>query len=57
MVLETLSAGASYYSRTSNGSNTFGTVKISSRQGEFEPMKVDYSARSGGFIGIFLDFL
>ena len=33
-----------------NGSNTFGTKKISSRQGEFEPMRVDYSVRSGGLI-------
>ena len=33
-----------------NGSNTFGTIKISSRQGQFEPMRVDYSARSGGII-------
>ena len=29
-------------------SNTFGTMKISSRQGLFEGVKVDYSARSGG---------
>ena len=36
-----------------NGSNTFGTMKISSRQGYFEPTRVDYSARSGGLIGIF----
>ena len=35
-----------------NGSNTFGTMQISSRQGKFEPMRVDYSARSGGLIGI-----
>ena len=28
-----------------NGSNTFGTMKISSRLGEFEPMRVDKSAR------------
>ena len=34
-----------------NGSNTFGTMKISSRQEEFKPMRVDYSARSGGIIG------
>ena len=32
-----------------NGSNTFGTMQVSSRQGKFEPMRVDYSARSGGF--------
>ena len=24
-----------------NGSNTFGTMEISSRQGKFEPMRVD----------------
>ena len=36
-----------------NGSNTFGTIKISSRQGQFEPMRADYSARPGGIIGIF----
>ena len=35
-----------------SGSNTFGTMKISSRQGQFEPMRVDYSARSGGLMGI-----
>ena len=39
-----------------NGSNTFGTMKISSRQGLFEPMRVDYSARSGGIIGIIFRF-
>ena len=39
-----------------NGSNTFGTMRISSRQGKFEPMRVDYSARSGGLIGIFFRF-
>ena len=32
----------------SNGSNTFGTMKICSRQGEFEPLRVYYRARSGG---------
>ena len=35
-----------------NGSNTFGTMKISSRQGEFKPMRVDYSVKSGGLIVI-----
>ena len=35
-----------------NGSNTFGTMQIGSRQGKFEPMRVDYSARSVGLIGI-----
>ena len=39
-----------------NGSNTFGTMKISSRQGYFEPMRVDNSARSGGIIRISLIF-
>ena len=31
-----------------NGSNTFGTMKICSRQGEFEPLRVYYKDRSGG---------
>ena len=35
-----------------NDSNTFGTMKISSRQGQFERMRVDNSARSGDIIGI-----
>ena len=35
-----------------SGSNTFGTMKISSRQGYFEPMRVEYSVRQGGLIGI-----
>ena len=35
-----------------SGSNTLGTMTISSRQGLLEPTRVDYSARSGGFIGI-----
>ena len=35
-----------------NGSNTFWTMQISLRQGKFEPMRVDYSAKSGGLIGI-----
>ena len=39
-----------------NGSNTFGTMKISSRQGKFEPLRVDNSARSGGIIRISLIF-
>ena len=39
-----------------NGSNTFGTMKISSRQGKFEPMRVDNSTRSGGLIRISLSF-
>ena len=49
------------YSRTMartpfNGSNTFGTIKICSRQGKFELMSVNHSARSGGIIGIFFRF-
>ena len=39
-----------------NDSNTFGTMKISSRQGKFEPMRVGNSARSGGIIRISLIF-
>ena len=38
------------------GSNTFGTMKISSRQGLFEPLRVYYRARSGGIIGVSLRF-
>ena len=33
---------------TFNGSNTFGTMKICSRQGQFEPSRVYYRAKSGG---------
>ena len=39
-----------------NGSNTFGTMKISSRQGKFEPVRVDNSAKSVGIIRISLIF-
>ena len=39
-----------------NGSNTFGTMKICSRQGEFELMNVNHSARSGGIMDIFFRF-
>ena len=40
------------------GSNTSETMQISSRQGKIELMRVEYSARSGGFIwDIFFDFL
>ena len=39
-----------------SGSNTFGTMKICLRQGQFEPMRVDNSARSGGIIRISLIF-
>ena len=45
-----------YIQSNFNGSNSFGTIKISSRQGLFEPMRVDYSARSGGIIGISFQF-
>ena len=38
--------------QTYNGLNTFGTMKICSRQGKFELMSVDHSARSGGIIEI-----
>ena len=37
-------------------SNTFGTMKISSRQGSFEPMSVNHCARSEGIIGISFRF-
>ena len=33
-----------------DGSNTCRTMKISSRQGKFEPIRDDYSARPGGLI-------
>ena len=39
-----------------NGSNTFGTMKICLRQGEFEQMSVNHSARPGGIIGIPFQF-
>ena len=39
-----------------NGSNTFGTMKICSRQGQFELMSVDNYARSGGIIEISFRF-
>ena len=39
-----------------NGSNTFGTMKISSRQGLFEAVRFDYSTRSGGIIGLSFRF-
>ena len=35
-----------------NGSNNYSTMKISSRQGYVELMRVDYSTRSGGLIWI-----
>ena len=41
-----------------NGSNTFGPIKLVRDRGSFEPVRVDYSARSGGFIWTFFsDFL
>ena len=39
-----------------NGSNTFGTMIICSRQGEFELMSVNHCARSGGIIGMSFRF-
>ena len=42
----------SYIQSNFNGSNTFGTMKISSRQGKLEPMRVDYS----GIMGIIFCF-
>ena len=39
---------ASDFQSNFSGSNTFGIMKISSRQGYFEPVRIDYSARSGG---------
>ena len=39
-----------------NGSNTFGTMKISSRQRYLELMSVNHSARSGGILRIYFRF-
>ena len=39
-----------------NGSNTYGTMKISSRQGQFELVRVDYNTMSGGLIWISFRF-
>ena len=39
-----------------NGSNTFGTMKISLRHGLFEPMRVVKGTRSGGIIGMSFRF-
>ena len=36
-----------------NGSNTFGTMKICSRHGQFKLTSVNHSARSGGIIQMF----
>ena len=41
-----------YVQSNFNGSTTFKTMIISSRQGLFKPTRVDYSARSGGLIVI-----
>ena len=38
-------------------SNTFGIIKICSSQRQFELMYVNQSARPGGIIGYFFDFL
>ena len=53
-VIESVSEIFPFYSF--NGSNTFGTMKISSRQGKFDLMSVNHSARSGGIIGIHFRF-
>ena len=50
------SAMTVYIMSNFNGSNTFGTMKISSRQGLFEPVRVFYRARSEGIIGVSLRF-
>ena len=42
----------SYIQSNFNGSNTFGTLKISPRQRWFEPVRIDNSARSGDKIRI-----
>ena len=39
-----------------NSSNIFGTMKMCSRQGQFELMSIDHSTRSGGIIGISFRF-
>ena len=39
-----------------NGSNNFGTMKMCSRQGEFELMSVNHNARTGGKIKISFHF-
>ena len=39
-----------------NGSNTFGTMKICSRQGQFELVSVNHSTRTGGNIEISFRF-
>ena len=40
-----------------NGSNTLGTMKICSRQGKFELVSVNHSARTGGKVEIYFHFL
>ena len=45
-----------YIQSNFNSSNTYGTMKISLRQGLFEAVRVDFSTRSGGKIGISFRF-
>ena len=45
-----------YVQSNLNGSNTFGTMTICSRQGLFELMSVNHSVRLGGMIGIYFPF-
>ena len=45
-----------YIQSNFNGSNIFGTMKISSRQGLFELMSVNHSARSGGILWLYFLF-
>ena len=40
----------------SDGSNTFGTMKFSSRHGKFELMSVNHSAKSGGIVSLYFRF-
>ena len=47
---------AKYIQSNFDGSNTFGTMQLSSRQGQFEPIRVDHSARSGDLIRVSLIF-
>ena len=47
---------AKYVQSNFNGSNTFRTMKICSRQGWFEPLRVYDRARSGGIIRISFRF-
>ena len=45
-----------YIQNNFNGSNTFGTLKICSRQRQFELMSVNHNARSGGILEIYYRF-